>query len=49
MKARSYNIKEKMAGSKRLATACMRALRQRAMVRSVLVTVVNFELEPAIS
>jgi hypothetical protein len=36
MKARSYNIKEKLAGSKRVATACMRALRQRAMIRSVL-------------
>ncbi len=38
MKARSYNIKEKLAGSKRVATACMRALRQRAMIRSVLNT-----------
>jgi len=30
-KARNYNSKEKMANSKRLATACMRAQRQRAM------------------
>jgi len=30
-KARNYNSKEKMANAKRLATACMRAQRQRAM------------------
>ena len=30
-KARNYNSKEKCAGAKRLATACMRAQRQRAM------------------
>ena len=30
-KARNYNMKEKMAGAKRLATACMRVQRQKAM------------------
>ena len=30
-KARNYNFKEKLAGSKRLATACMRVQRQKAM------------------
>jgi len=30
-KARNYNSKEKMANAKRVATACMRAQRQRAM------------------
>lgn len=31
MKARNYNTKEKAGSSKRIATACMRAQRQRAM------------------
>jgi hypothetical protein len=30
-KARNYNLKEKLAGAKRLATACMRVQRQKAM------------------